>query len=146
MGQIKVNLLPQTSAHKILAIDLCIEQSMKQETHIQCAPSRVDLMLAEYLPRLEASLAKLLLEFIVEALIEFLVFGIKQAWACLFGGLLLLGIILTANWSPEWGDLRRYDYLFIYAISIQIIFLLTKLERVSEAKVILIFHITGTVM
>ncbi len=77
---------------------------------------------------------------------EFLAFGIKQAWACLFGGLLLAGIIGTTIWYPENAALARYDFLFLYALSIQIIFLLTKMEHLSEAIVILLFHIVGTVM
>lgn len=31
---------------------------------------------------------------------EFLVFGIKQAWSCIFGGMLLALILLTAYWNP----------------------------------------------
>ncbi|MEM6914586.1 MAG: DUF817 domain-containing protein [Pseudomonadota bacterium] len=83
---------------------------------------------------------------ISDALTEFLVFGIKQAWACLFGGLLLLGIIVTGLYWPDGFALKRYDALLIYAICIQILFLVTKLERPNEALVILVFHITGTAM
>ncbi|HWT61049.1 MAG TPA: DUF817 domain-containing protein, partial [Ochrobactrum sp.] len=38
---------------------------------------------------------------ISDALIEFLVFGLKQAWACLFGGAMLGLIILTRWFWPE---------------------------------------------
>ncbi len=79
-------------------------------------------------------------------LLEFLAFGIKQAWACLFGGLMLAGIIGTSLWYPEGVSLARYDFLFLYAVAIQVIFLLTKIEHLPEASVILIFHIVGTVM
>src|SRR5688572_3618129 len=34
-------------------------------------------------------------------LFEFLWFGLKQAWACLFGALLLLGIMVTRVWYPD---------------------------------------------
>jgi len=77
---------------------------------------------------------------------EFLAFGIKQAWACLFGGVMLAGIIGTSLFYPEDAHLTRYDFLFLYAISIQVLFLLTKMEHAPEALVILIFHIVGTVM
>ena len=42
--------------------------------------------------------------------------------------------------------LHRYDLLFLYALSIQIGFLIFKLETLQEAKVILLFHLTGTAM
>lgn len=46
-------------------------------------------------------------------------FVLKQGWACLFGGLMLLGIIVSALiWSPDWA-LRRYDALFLYAPALQ---------------------------
>ncbi len=79
-------------------------------------------------------------------LIEFIVFGLKQAWACLFGALLLLLIIVTRYYYPfeEW--LARYDFLFLSALSIQLFMLISKLETLNEAKVILIFHVVGTVM
>jgi uncharacterized membrane protein YoaT (DUF817 family) len=80
------------------------------------------------------------------ALVEFLVFGLKQAWACLFGGLLLALIMATRLWWPEQATLTRYDFLFLSALAIQAAMLALKLEKPSEAKVILIFHIVGTAM
>jgi uncharacterized membrane protein YoaT (DUF817 family) len=77
---------------------------------------------------------------------EFCLFGIKQAWACLFGGLLLALIIATKLWWPPDAALARYDFLLIAAISIQLAFLLTRMETLDEAKVILIFHVVGTAM
>src|SRR5690606_41121570 len=38
---------------------------------------------------------------LTDGLIEFLVFGLKQAWACLFGGLMLGIILATRLWWPE---------------------------------------------
>ena len=80
------------------------------------------------------------------ALIEFLVFGLKQAWACLFGGAMLALIIATRFYYPDDIFLTRYDFLFLAAFSIQILMLAAKLETLSEAKVILIFHVVGTAM
>jgi uncharacterized membrane protein YoaT (DUF817 family) len=80
------------------------------------------------------------------ALIEFLVFGLKQAWACLFGGAMLFLIIATKYLSPDDLGLARYDVLFLAALAIQLSMLVFKLETPSEAKVILIFHIVGTAM
>nr|WP_269815614.1 DUF817 domain-containing protein [Parvularcula mediterranea] len=77
---------------------------------------------------------------------EFLVFGIKQAWACLFGGLILAAILLTALFWPENSPVARYDFLFAYALTVQVLFLVTKLERPQEALVIFIFHAVGTAM
>ncbi|MEO1305919.1 MAG: DUF817 domain-containing protein [Pseudomonadota bacterium] len=108
--------------------------------------SRVDATLARVLPAFERTLNTVLPVRLTHALIEFLVFGIKQAWACLFGGLLLLGMMLTDVAYPNWMALARYDFLVVYAIAIQALFLITRLERPSEAMVILIFHAVGTLM
>ena len=80
------------------------------------------------------------------ALVEFLVFGIKQAWACLFGGLLLALILCTTLFYPDDAALTRYDFLFLAAVAIQIFMLVARLETLDEAKVILIYHIVGTAM
>lgn len=108
--------------------------------------SRVDETLARVLPRLEQWLDRIVPERVTQAVVEFLVFGIKQAWACLFGGLLLLGMIATRYVYPDDPVLARYDFLVLYAVAIQALFLITRLERPSEALVILIFHAVGTAM
>ena len=79
-------------------------------------------------------------------LYEFLLFGFKQAWACLFGGLLLFLLVTTHLFYPEDAALHRYDFLTLAALAIQIGMLLFRLETLDEAKVILIFHVVGTVM
>ncbi|MDR7033373.1 DUF817 domain-containing protein [Mesorhizobium sp. BE184] len=80
------------------------------------------------------------------AAVEFLVFGLKQGWACLFGGAMLFLILATKFLWPEHAPLARYDFLFLAALSIQIAMLGLKLETRDEAKVILVFHIVGTAM
>jgi uncharacterized membrane protein YoaT (DUF817 family) len=80
------------------------------------------------------------------ALVEFLVFGLKQAWACLFGGAMLGLIMATRLWWPDAMPLARYDFLFLAALGIQFAMLGFKLETLGEAKVILIFHVVGTAM
>src|SRR5690349_13667303 len=55
----------------------------------------------------------------------FLVFGLKQAYACLFGGWLLGVIVVTAFWYPFHG-LYRYDFLFLAAVAFQLLLLATK--------------------
>ncbi|MEZ5811784.1 MAG: DUF817 domain-containing protein [Rhizobiaceae bacterium] len=78
--------------------------------------------------------------------VEFAVFGLKQGWACLFGGAMLAMILVTRYAWPEDAAIARYDLLFMLALAIQVAMLALKLETVSEAKVILIFHVVGTVM
>jgi uncharacterized membrane protein YoaT (DUF817 family) len=80
------------------------------------------------------------------AAIEFIVFGLKQAWACLFGGALLALIMLSALLWPSSAALARYDALFLAALLLQAMMLGFKLERPSEAIVIFIFHMVGTGM
>ena len=80
------------------------------------------------------------------ALVEFLVFGLKQGWACLYGGLLLALIVGTRWFWPDGWWLTRYDFLFLAALSIQLVMLAARLEKPAEALVILIFHLVGTAM
>jgi uncharacterized membrane protein YoaT (DUF817 family) len=79
-------------------------------------------------------------------LYEFVRFGLKQGWACLFGGTMVALLIATSLWYPRGAALARYDFLFLAALAIQIAMLAFRLETFEEAKVILIFHIVGTVM
>jgi uncharacterized membrane protein YoaT (DUF817 family) len=79
-------------------------------------------------------------------LYEFLLFGFKQAWACLFGGLLLALLLGTHFFYPEDALLHRYDFLTLAALAIPGAMLAFRLETWAEAKVILIFHVVGTVM
>ena len=80
------------------------------------------------------------------AAFEFVAFGIKQAWACLFGGLMLAFLLVTFLWYPENMALSRYDFLTLSALSIQVILVATKLESWEEVRVIAIFHVVGTLM
>ncbi len=80
------------------------------------------------------------------AAVEFVVFGLKQGWACLFGGA-MLGLILFTRWFwPAESAVSRYDFLFLAALAIQATMLVARLEKPSEAGVILIFHVVGTAM
>ena len=80
------------------------------------------------------------------ALFEFVAFGVKQAWACIFGGLMLVLLISTYLYYPADAWLSRYDFITLGAVTIQAGMLLFRLETWEEAKVILAFHIVGTVM
>ena len=77
---------------------------------------------------------------------EFIRFGVKQAWACLFGGVMVALIIGTYLWYPHGAALARYDFLFLMALAIQAGMLFFKLESFDEAKVIFIYHVVGTLM
>ena len=95
--------------------------------------------------------AKLLLERLPRlgfagSLVEFLVFGLKQAWACLFGGAFLGVVLATSFFWPKVASYARYDFLFVAAIGFQAALLALRLEQPKEALVILIFHIVGTIM
>jgi len=77
---------------------------------------------------------------------EFWIFGLKQAYACLFGGFLLAAIMITGFWYPEDPVIYRYDLLFLLAVAFQVGLLAFRLETPREAIVILLFHIVATVM
>jgi uncharacterized membrane protein YoaT (DUF817 family) len=77
---------------------------------------------------------------------EFVSFGVKQAWSCLFGGLMLALLLGTHLFYPEAAPLARYDFLTLAALAIQAAMLATRLETWEEARVIFVFHVVGTVM
>jgi uncharacterized membrane protein YoaT (DUF817 family) len=74
-------------------------------------------------------------------LASFWIFGLKQAWCAVFGGLMLAAVIIT-KFVPLPG-LARYDWLFLTAIGIQLMLLLTKLEKPHEVITIVCFHLVG---
>ncbi|MGR3636279.1 MAG: DUF817 domain-containing protein [Shimia sp.] len=79
-------------------------------------------------------------------LTELVMFCLKMLWAGLFGGALLLGMIATNRiWQSDW-PIARYDALLIYAIALQVLFLTLRMESWREARVIFLFHLTGTAM
>ncbi len=69
------------------------------------------------------------------------VFGYKQAWSALFGGLMIGAVLLTH--IVDLPILSRYDWLFVAALAIQAFMLLAKLERPHELITIVAFHLTG---
>ena len=79
-------------------------------------------------------------------LYEFLRFGMKQAWACLFGGIAVALMIATYRFYPQGAPLARYDFLFLCMVAVQIALLASGMETWEEAKIILIYHLVGTAM
>lgn len=75
-----------------------------------------------------------------------MLFGFKQGWACLFGALLLALLLGTHLFYPADSAFSRYDFLTVSALAIQLSMLALRLETLDEAKVILAFHVVGTVM
>ena len=71
---------------------------------------------------------------------------VRLAASCLFAISFLAAILITrAVWQADW-PLHRYDALVIIALGLQALFIATKLETLEEARVILIFHLTGSMM
>lgn len=80
------------------------------------------------------------------ALAHAITFVALQAAACLFALSFLAALILTRMiWQPDW-PIHRYDALVVIAVGLQVLFLWTRLETWEEARVILLFHLTGTLM
>lgn len=75
---------------------------------------------------------------------EFLIFGVKQARSAIFAGSFFV-VLFLSNHIPLFG-LPRYDFIFIFAVLIQIVLYYTKLETKDEVKVICLFHIIGLIL
>jgi uncharacterized membrane protein YoaT (DUF817 family) len=79
-------------------------------------------------------------------LVEFLVFGLKQGWACIFGAAMLAVLAGTRIWYPDDAALARNDFLVLAAVAIQLVMVVFRLETLRELRVIVLFHIVGTGM
>jgi uncharacterized membrane protein YoaT (DUF817 family) len=77
---------------------------------------------------------------------EFVVFGLKQGWACIFGAAMLAVLVATRLWYPDDAALARNDFLVIAAVLIQLAMVVFRLETLRELRVIVLFHIVGTGM
>lgn len=86
------------------------------------------------------------LERLPAMLAEFILFGLKMAWSCLFGGAMLALLLLTHWFWPTHSPLARYDFLVLAAVVVQALMLFTRLESFAELKVILLYHAIGTAM
>ncbi|MCH2094533.1 MAG: DUF817 domain-containing protein [Rhodobacteraceae bacterium] len=96
--------------------------------------------------RIERHLGDWMRARLPSGLADLVMFVLKQGWSCLFGGLMLAGLIISAKvWQDEW-DLARYDALLIYAVCLQVLFVVLRLETWREVKIIALFHLSGTLM
>ena len=74
-------------------------------------------------------------------LVDFLMFGLKEARACLFA-VAFFTLLLLSRHLPLFG-LARYDFLCLAAIAVQIVLLATGFESWGEALVLCAFHVLG---
>jgi uncharacterized membrane protein YoaT (DUF817 family) len=72
---------------------------------------------------------------------EFLMFGLKEAAACVFAGSFFLLLAVSSHISIP--GLARYDFLFLGAIAIQVLLIATRLETGREVAVLSLFHLIG---
>lgn len=72
---------------------------------------------------------------------EILMFGFKEARACLFPAL-FFAVLWVSHYVPLFG-LARYDFLFLAALGIQLALLLAKLETKNEVLILSLFHVLG---
>ncbi|MFC0647370.1 DUF817 domain-containing protein [Cellulomonas phragmiteti] len=100
---------------------------------------RIDAWARDRLARLHARSVR-------AGLVELTVFVLKQGWACLFGALLLALLLAARFWYPDDAWLVRNDALTLAALALQVGMLATRLETVREMRVVLLFHVVGTVM
>lgn len=72
---------------------------------------------------------------------EFIVFGLKEARACIFAGAFFLLLFLSLHLDIPF--LHRYDFLFLAALLLQVLLVATGIETRDELKVICLFHVVG---
>ena len=77
---------------------------------------------------------------------EFLIFGLKQAWACIFAGAFLAIMVASHLWYPADAAVHRYDALFIAAVFLQAGLIIARMEERAEILAILVFHLIATGM
>ncbi|KTR89367.1 membrane protein [Microbacterium testaceum] len=101
--------------------------------------ARLDALANRLLARAPASGAR-------ARLVEFAVFVLKQAWACVFGAAFLAVVLAAKLWYPDGAAVARNDALTIAAVLIQVAMVVGRLETLRELRVIVTFHIVGTAM
>lgn len=92
------------------------------------------------LNRVFASVAGRAAPGLAEGVRDFLVFGLKQARACVFAGSFF--VLLFLSHHVTFG-LHRYDFLFLAAVALQVVLVATRIETFDEFKTIVVFHLLG---
>ena len=72
---------------------------------------------------------------------EFLIFGFKQAAACVFAGSFLFLLAISSHVSLP--GLARLTFFFLSAIAIQVVLIAVRLENWREVAVLSVFHLIG---
>ncbi|MDD5152728.1 MAG: DUF817 family protein [Candidatus Pacebacteria bacterium] len=80
----------------------------------------------------------------INVLIEFGIFLKKQASSAIFGGLMLFFLLLSRVVAVP--GFHRYDVLFVVAVLVQLVLIVTRLEHPKEILAIIIFHICAMLM
>src|SRR6476620_10594261 len=107
-----------------------------------CGSNVLNSSIASRVPLLiEPMLSRLVGPRIASAIYEFIVFGLKQAAACVFAGSFLFLLAISGHISIP--GLARYDFLFLGAIAIQIVLVALRLENWREVAVLSLFHLLG---
>ena len=77
----------------------------------------------------------------VQPVLEFWMFGLKQARACLFAGLFFAAVFAM----PRAGifGIPRYDALLVYALLVQGWMLWARIETLDEFRAVCLFHAIG---
>jgi uncharacterized membrane protein YoaT (DUF817 family) len=89
----------------------------------------------------ERILSRLVGERVAAGIGEFLMFGLKEAAACVFAGSFLAMLAISGHISIH--GLARYDFLFLSAIAIQVVLIAVRLENWREVAVLSLFHLIG---
>ncbi len=79
-----------------------------------------------------------------DAAFEFLLFGFKQARACIFAGSFFVVLILSKLLPLD--PLPRYDFVLLAAIVLQAGLLITRIESIQEGIVLGLFHLIGLIL
>jgi uncharacterized membrane protein YoaT (DUF817 family) len=90
---------------------------------------------------LENLLSRFLGGRVAKAASEFVVFGMKEAGACVFAGSFLFLLAISGHITIP--GLARYDFLFLSAIAIQVVLIAARLETWREVAVLSLFHLVG---
>ncbi|MDP8952599.1 MAG: DUF817 domain-containing protein [Actinomycetota bacterium] len=72
---------------------------------------------------------------------ELLLFGFKEARACVFP-VLFFAILFLSKYVPLFG-LPRYDFIFLAVLGVQALLLLARIETRDEVLVLCVFHAIG---
>jgi uncharacterized membrane protein YoaT (DUF817 family) len=77
-------------------------------------------------------------------LVELVAFAWKEAWSCLFAGLIFLFLGITKVYGIP--GVERYDLLLLLCVIVQIAMLKSGMESRDEMKVICLFHLLGLLL